>query len=193
MMLVALVIALVLEAIGLGLASLANTEAVSVSNYRQTAALLSAAEAGAEIAMAEAARQPSFTSALAGSSTSAFRDVTSAPRLASGERLDLAALTAALQAASDAELRRGANNPRWRLFLYAPLSRLVRDERAAGYVAAWIADDAAEVDDDPLTDANETVVMRAQAFGPKSLHRTVETTLARDSAGLRLVAWREVR
>jgi hypothetical protein len=193
MVLVALAVTVLLHAIGMGLLSVTNTEAAIATNARQSFEALHAAEAAAEAALADVSRAPSWTAVLSGASMSTLLDGTLAPVLASGERLDLAALTAAWQAVSDAAARRGADNPRWRLFLYGPLARLARSPHPSAYVAAWVADDEAETDGDPLADGNGVVTVRAQAFGPGGLQRTVEATVAREAIGMRLLSWREVR
>ncbi len=193
MVLVALVATVLLNAIGLGLLSLTTTEALIASNYRQTSQLLYAAEAAADCALADLGRPASWTSVLSGISPSSFRDATLTPVLASGERIDLIAMTSALQSASDASARRGANNPQWRLFVYQPLSRVTRSAPVAEYLVAWVADDAAESDDDPLTDRNDIVTIRAQALGPLGLQRAVEATVVKDALGVSLLSWREVR
>lgn len=193
MVIVALIATAVLNAIGLGLVTLTNTEATIASNYRQSSEILYAAEAAADCALSGLVRATSWNSVLSGASQAVFRDATMAPVLPSGERVDLAALTASLQAASDADARRGANNPRWRLFVYQPLSRISRSAHASEYVVAWVADDATETDDDPLTDRNDIVTVRAQAFGSQGLQRSVEATITKDAIGVSLLSWREVR
>jgi hypothetical protein len=155
--------------------------------------LLYAAEAAAETALAGLAQASSWNDVLSGATPSTFRDGTLTPMLTAGQRLDLAALTSALQAASDADARRGADNPRWRLFVYQPLAGLTRSASATDYVVAWVADDAAEVDGDPLADANDIVTIRAQALGPQGRQRTVETTVTKDDVGIKILSWREVR
>lgn len=193
MVLIALVTTVLLNAIGLGLLSLSNTETSIASNYRQASQLLYAAEAAADCAIADVARASSWNDVLAGTARSTFRDTTLTPILASGERLDLAALTTSLQATSDADARRGADNPAWRLFLYQPLSQIARSGSASEYVAAWVADDAAESDGDPLSDRNDIVSIRAQAFGPHGLQRTIEVALTKDPVGVKALSWREIR
>jgi hypothetical protein len=193
MALVALVVTLLLNVIGLGLLSLSNTEAAIASNYRQASQMLYAAEAAADCALAGLAHASSWNGVLSGAASSVFRDTTLTPVLASGERFDLAALTVSLQAHSDADARRGADNPRWRLFVYQPLSRMVRSAVASEYLVAWVADDAAEEDGDPLSDANDIVVIRAQALGPRGLQRAVEATVAKDDVGVKVLSWREIR
>jgi hypothetical protein len=193
MMVIALAVTILLNAIGLGLLSLSNTEVAIAANYRQSNELLYAAEAAADCALAELTRAASWSAVLSGATVSGFREATQTPVLASGERLDLAALTASLQSASDADARRGANNPRWRLFVYQPLARIARSPLATGYVVAWVADDATETDGDPLIDRNEVVTIRAQALGPHGTQRSVEATVAKDAVGVTLLSWREVR
>jgi hypothetical protein len=193
MVLVALVATVLLNAIGLGLLSLSTTDVTIAASFRQASQMLYAAEAAAECALADLARAPSWSGVLSGTASSAFRDATLTPVLDSGERLDLAALTASLQSASDAEARRGPDNPRWRLFVHQPFSRISRSAAALEYVAAWVADDASETDADPFSDRNDIVIVRAQALGPQGLQRAVEATVAKDDVGLRVLSWREVR
>jgi hypothetical protein len=123
---------------------------------------------------------------------SAFQDNTLTPRLASGQTVSLTTMTAALQAASDADAKRGLNNPRWRLFLYQPLSSITRTT-STEYVVAWVADDLAETDNDPLTDGNGLVTVRAQAIGRQGLQRTIDVTIAKENLGIGITSWREVR
>jgi hypothetical protein len=193
MVLVALVATALLNAIGLGLVSISNTEIAIASNYRQASQTLYAAEAAADCALDGLAHAASWSDVLAGATASPYGDATLTPVLPSGERVDLAAITRDLQAASDAEVRRGANNPRWRLFVHTPMARLARAPLAEEYLAAWVADDPTETDGDPLVDGNDIVMVRAQALGPWGRQRTIEATVARDAAGVSLLAWRELR
>jgi hypothetical protein len=130
---------------------------------------------------------------LSGATVSMFRDTTLTPALSNGERLDLVAITAALQSASDADIGRGADNPRWRLFVYQPLARIARSALAPEYVAAWVADDASEADGDPLSDTNGRATVRAQAIGAQGAQRTVEATVVRNDVGVAVLSWREIR
>jgi hypothetical protein len=183
----------VLNAIGAGLVTVTNTEASIAANYRLASELSYAAEAGANVAISDLARVSSWTTVLSGAVRSPFCDSTLQPATAFGDRLDLSALTSAFQSASDADARRGANNPRWRLYLYQPLSVIARTSLASSYVVVWVADDAAEADGDPQSDSNGLLAMRAEAFGPQGMQRTIDATLANDAAGVKLVSWRDVR
>ena len=193
MVLFALVATMVLSAIGAGLVTLTNTEAVIASNYRLSNELGYAAEAGANAAMIDLGRGVDWSSVLSGITRSGFCDTTLTPVSASGARLDLAALTSAWQAASDADAKRGANNPRWRLFLYKPLAAIARTPLATSYVVVWVADDASESDGDPQADSNGLLAIRAEAFGPQGMQRAIDVTLTTDGANMKVVSWRDVR
>jgi hypothetical protein len=193
MVLLALITTLVLGSIGLGLVTVTNTEAIMASNYRESSEMLNAAEAAAELASAEIMRAASWDAVLNGVTSSAFIDSTTSPRLASGELLNLTSTTAALQAASDADAKRGLNNPRWRLFLYQPLSSITHAPASTQYVTAWVADDLAETDNDPLKDGNGIVMVRAQATGRLGVARTIDVTIAKRDLGIGITSWREVR
>ena len=87
----------------------------------------------------------------------------------------------------------GLNNPRWQLYAYGPLSRLLPAGAIDSpmYVVVWIADDPAENDDDPLADGVDVVnpgkgiaMMRAHAYGPGGVRRVVEVTLVENRNGV---------
>jgi hypothetical protein len=189
----ALVATLVLGAMGAGLITVSNTEATIAANYRLSSELAYAAEAGANAAIADLGHAGSLTNVLTGLARSPFCDSTLTPVLSSGDRLDLAAQTTMLQGASDGFAQRGADNPRWRLYLYQPLAAIARTPQASSYVAVWVADDEAEADGDAQSDSNGLIAMRAEAFGPQGMQRTIDATLAADGSGVRLVSWRDVR
>jgi len=192
MALLALVTTLLLGSIGLGLVTVTNTEAAMAANARESSEMLHAAEAAAELASAEIIRAASWNDVLAGVTRSAFTDGTTTPRLASGETLDLTSATSVLQVASDADAKHGLNNPRWRLFLYQPLSSIAH-AASSQYVMAWVADDLAETDNDPLADGNGIVMVRAQAAGRLGMQRTIDVTIAKKNLGIGITSWREVR
>jgi len=193
MVLLALVTTLVLGSIGLGLVTVSNTEAAMAANVRESTEMLHAAEAAAELASAEIIRAPSWSDVLAGVTKSAFVDSTTTPRLSSGELLNLTSVTATLQAASDADAKHGLNNPRWRLFLYQPLATITHSISSPQYVVAWVSDDLAETDNDPLADTNGIVIVRAQAADRLGMARTIDVTIAKKDLGVGITSWREVR
>ena len=86
----------------------------------------------------------------------------------------------------------GANNPRWQLYAYGPLSSLLPDGsiRSDFYGVVMAADDPSENDGNPLLDGTDTgnpgtgvLALRAEAFGPRGAHTIIETTVARPEAG----------
>jgi hypothetical protein len=190
---VALVVTLALSAIGAGLLTMVDIERLIARNHREAVEVLEAAAAAGEAAFAEVAATPSWNDVLAGLAVSAYRDGTLSPRLLSNETLDVAAETAALQTASDARARRGLDNPRWRLFLHSPLAAMTRTSAAREYVMAWVADDVSETDNDPETDTNGVVVIRAKAVARLGVSRTVEAAFVRQDGRARLLSWREVQ
>jgi ketosteroid isomerase-like protein len=97
----------------------------------------------------------------------------------------------------------GANNPRWRLYAYGEVKNAVRDATVDSpyYVVVLVGDDPSETDDDPSDDGGGpdnpgagVLLLRAQAFGPRSAHKTIEIAIARTGGGrVRLLSWREIR
>jgi hypothetical protein len=91
----------------------------------------------------------------------------------------------------------GANNPVWRVFAYAPLAALLPagGVQSATYVVVLIADDPSETDANPAVDGVEPCVdgqeppacnpgsgvlaLRAEAFGPRGAHATLEAIVER--------------
>lgn len=193
MMIAALLAMVVLNALGLGAVTVTSTEVVVAANYRDANEALYAAEGAAECAIADVLRAASWNGVLSGAIPGTFRDGTLTPESPAGGRLDLTALTASLQASSDAAARRGADNPRWRLMLFEPLSQITRRQPASEYVVAWVADDPSETDADPLTDSNGKITVRARAYGRQGVQRTVEATLVKIDGGIGMLSWREVR
>jgi len=71
------------------------------------------------------------------------------------------------------------------------------------YVVVWVADDSDDLDGNAAVDANDIVMIRAEAFGPRGSKRAVEATIAREEAmdatlpgvrrsDVRTIVWREV-
>jgi hypothetical protein len=94
------------------------------------------------------------------------------------------------------------NNPRWLLYSYGHLAGLTSGSiNSPYYVAVMVADDAGENDNDPARDGvvpcgatvpvltgdppapscnpgSGVVALRAEAFGPRGVHKIVEATIA---------------
>src|SRR5206468_2152029 len=97
----------------------------------------------------------------------------------------------------------GRNNPRWQLYAYGRLMDLLPNQSVDSpyYVTVMVGDDPSETDAKPLEDGADMagagiLALRAEAFGPRDVHRSVEMTVARPATGqpgLRVLSWREVR
>lgn len=189
--LVALGAIVLISALGAGLIVVSNTERRIAANFHAAAEARYAAEAVLERALVDVRRAPDLTALLSGGVAPTFADAGLQPPAPWGGSLDLAALTAALQAASDAAGAGNPNRPRWRLLAYGPIARLsaAGSIRSVLYGAAWVADDPGEADGDALDDSNGVVVLVAQALGPLNVRRTVRATVAGPGV-IRLLSWR---
>jgi hypothetical protein len=215
-LLVAIMALLFMAALGGSLMMTTMTETRISNNFRNSSEGLYAADAALERALSDLAAVADWNAALAGA-PSAFVDGPIGVReLADGRQLDLnhtvndancqkTICAPADYSAVTATRPWGANNPRWQLFAYGPLN----DMAPAGltnspfYVLVLIADDSAENDDNPLLDGSTAgnpgsgvVMLRAEAFGPRGVHKTIEATVVRAAAGLpalRVLSWRQLR
>lgn len=214
----------VLVTLGLVLALVTTVETDIAANAIEGAQTLALAEAAAERAVSDLAGLPSWDAALAGTMTSPFFDGDTGPRLFGGTDVDLSRETALLLCdtitcagrsldAVTASRPWGRNNPRWRVFASGPAAGLVGERRGLGpgYTAAWIGDDPAENDADPLKDGGppvaetgitvnpglDVVVLRVVAWGARGARRELELTVERADvqthSGLRVRVWRERR
>lgn len=204
-----------LSAVGSALVLTTTTETRIAAYFRYSGEALAAAEAVAELSLADVAGVPDWDRLLDGSVASRFVDgLPIGPReLADGSAIDLTQVVSMANCekpapCTDADMDVvtddrpwGANNPRWKLFAYGWL----RDVLPPGaidspfYVVLMVGDDPAENDNDPTTDGRDAanpgsgvVALRAEAFGPGA-HRTVELTVARTLGTVRILTWREVR
>src|SRR5262245_57627152 len=113
-LIIALLAAVVLSGLGLGLMMLTNTEGTIASNYRAGNQTLYAADAAVERVMSDLLLTPNWNDILDGSAKSGFLDNTTTPTMPTGQPLNLATLTSEIQSSSDATATFGTNNPRWR-------------------------------------------------------------------------------
>jgi hypothetical protein len=176
---------------------LTSIEVVSSAHHRDAQELAYAAEAALAVAVLELQVMPSWTNALAGAALPAFRDLTQMPALADGSLADLASLTVALQAESDALGSFGPDTPRWRLFAYGRAGSLAPAAATSiAYLVIWIADDAGDADGNPEADANGILQVRADALGPRFARRGVAASIRRADpapAAVRVLTWRRAR
>jgi type IV pilus assembly PilX-like protein len=194
---VAIIAVALLSALGLALALVTSTEMLIAANYAAVHELTYVAEGGLEIAEQELRRVPDWNAVLAGLIQSTWADRVSPMVNEATNIANCGKLTACTAAEMDAvsDLRPwGANNPRWQLFAFGPLN--------GSYVVAWVSDDAAENDGDPLRDgvAGENpgagvVAVRSEAFGVGGGHKVVESTVRRSGAGdgISRLSWAEIR
>lgn len=195
---VALIIALMsmmlLTALGAAMIMVSNTETLIADNYRNSQEALYAADAAAERVVQDLLMVPRWNDILSGTAKSAFVDggIADQKTLPSGGRVTLCCgtntATGQLQAETDAANLWGANNPRWQLFAWGPLSDILPGTiRSPMYVAVWIADDPADsqggaIDGNPLADVNGTLTVHAEAYGPAGTRKVVEVTVARTAS-----------
>jgi hypothetical protein len=187
-----------LAALGHGLVLLTNTEQAIAANQHAAVETLYAADAALATVLPELRRTADWTSVLTGAQTSGFVDGTRVPVLPSGATIDLDTLTSELQAGAASDPW-GANNPVWRLYAYGALERLSPGFRSRSYIVVWVADDPAETDGNPAVDANRTLLVRAEAFGPNRSRRSIRATVGAREADRgeelrpRVWSWREER
>jgi hypothetical protein len=201
----ALMVTSLVSALAAALVFVTVTESRIGRTYQSAQAAGYAAAAGIERTVGELRTLADWAAVPASASLAAeFNDGTPNPTLADRTALDLARLTAARQAASDAFYPPDSNRPVWMLYAHAPLARITSFDLSVNpYVVVWIADDPGETDGDPTRDSNGILLVRAEAFGVRGSWRVVEATLAgsilRDPNGVAIgrtvsvVAWREAR
>ena len=196
----AILATVLLMGLGASLVLIGTSEATLAAHDRDARALREAAVAVAHLAVADLRRQPQWSLVLAAGATplSAIpgraADTTLTPSAPwGGAPLDLRQLTVDVAAAADT----GSGDAQaWRLYEYGSLAQLVPGPSAgAMYVAAWVADDSGDGDGDPLTDSNDILAVRAEAYGSGG-SRAVTTVFLRKTAssagpdGVRILAIR---
>jgi hypothetical protein len=190
-LIIALMVMMLLTALAAGLVMVTTTETKISANYRNAQEALYAADGAAERVVEELLLIPRWNDILAGTVQSAFVDGASsgAKTLPGGGTVTLCcgatnSLTGQLQADADAVSSWGPNNPQWRLFAWGPLSDMLPNNEIDSpmYVAVWIADDPAEIDNNPLADVNGTLSLHAEAYGPGGTRKVIEVTVARTTS-----------
>jgi len=213
-----------LSAIGMGLALAVFMDRLATGNMAGSVAMLYAADAGIELAAHELAQVNDWSTVLSGAQQSHVTD--GAPigvrALPGGGAVDLTASTNQLNCgksttctnaqmnANSKERPWGVNNPRWRLFAYAPMQQFAQLQRPVPcYLAVWLADDAREQDGDPSTDEPLSgnpgygiVRVHAETYGFAGVRRAIEAELSRVcpgggdggcQPGIRVQSWQELR
>jgi len=202
-MVIAMMALLLMTALGVALVLSASSETMIASNYRGGSEALYAADAIVERAMDDLLTVADWNQLLAGSVRSAFVDgpPSGVRTFAGGSTIDLegavnmancgkpsACSAADLAGNATGDRPWSANNPVWQLYAYGPLSELIpaRTIDSPYYVVLMVADDPSEDDGLPLQDGQlaenpgrGVIALRAEAFGPRGAHKTVEVTVAR--------------
>jgi hypothetical protein len=160
-----------LMGLGVSIVLMGTTEGVLAAHDRAARALREASLAAVHLAVADLRRQPAWSAPLAAGiapfSAAPGRAIEASVTPAApwgGAPLDLRRLTVDVAAAADT----GSGDPQvWRLYECGSLPGLVA-AIATGpvYLAAWVADDPADADGDPLVDSNGILSVRAAAYGP---------------------------
>ena len=86
----------------------------------------------------------------------------------------------------------GANNPRWQLYAYGPMSDMLPTGtiNSRVYVIVWVADDPSENDGNAQQDGGDALdggenpgggvlSLLAHSYGPEGTRRVIEVTIAR--------------
>lgn len=208
-LIVALMSMILMMALGTALVLTTMTEGKIANNFRDGTEVLYAADAAVERVMQDILTVPDWNNIIDVNNplTSAFVDgPPSGTRTILGGDIDLGQATNLVNcgktaACSDADLTAlteerpwGANNPRWKLYAYGPMSDMLPGDviNSAIYVVVWVADDPSENDCDPLKDGEVAacdgvgenmgrgvIAMMAHAYGPSGVTRAIEVTLAR--------------
>jgi hypothetical protein len=214
---VVLLLTLLMSAIGASLALVTSSETAIAANFRNSQEARYAAGAAAEHAVAGLAAIADWNELLDGSVRSALVDgpPSGTRALTDGSTLDLDEVvnmancqktTLCSSAEMDtvsAERPWGKNNTRWRLFAYGWL----RDVLPMGaidseyYTVVLVGDDPSETDNDPSRDGVPpspgagVLELRAMAFGPRHVRRTVNLTVGRtgNAGPPQVLSWREIR
>lgn len=188
-LLLALLMTLVLAAIGAGLIAVTVTDTLISGAHRTGYETMYAAEAALERAIHDLAPLADWSPVLVpapGNLVSTFIDGQAAPGAPDGSQLDIAALTAERQRTSDARetFVQATDLPRWQLYAQGPLGTLpAAAPGPPAYLLVWVADDA-EGDGDPTHDSNGQILVYAEAHGTGGARRALEATVRRARPGV---------
>jgi Tfp pilus assembly protein PilX len=167
----------VLMALGAALVLMTSTETIIAGNFRIGRQAFYAAEAAAELAVAELRTSANWIGIVEGAEVSRFVDGAPAgPRtLPTDAPVDL---TAILNLANCSAPAPCTGAPRWQLFAYGALRDLAAQGLADSpfYIVALVSGGQTS-SGEPL------VTIRAEAFGPRGAHQAVEITVSRTPSG----------
>jgi hypothetical protein len=173
-LILALLAMTVLMSLGAVLVMTTSTETAIAGNFRSRREAFYAAEAVAELAVAEL-RSANWAAVVDGAARSRFVD--GAPdgvrALPSDAPVNLAAIANLANCGGPAPC---AGPPRWHLFAHGPLRDFTAAADSPFYVLAFVQ--GAETES-----GVPVVVIRAEAFGPRGAHQAIELTLSRSPEG----------
>ena len=178
-LILALMAMTVLMSLGAVLVMTTSTETAIAGNFRSRREAFYAAEAVAELAVAELRGSADWAPFVDGVARSRFVD--GAPdgvrALPSDAPVNLATLANLANCGGPAPC---AGPPRWHLFAHGPLRDFTAAADSPFYVLAFVQ--GAETES-----GVPVVVIRAEAFGPRSAHQAIELTLSRSPEGAAIV------
>jgi hypothetical protein len=174
-LILALMAMTVLMSLGAVLVMTTSTETAIAGNFRSRREAFYAAEAVAELAVAELRATVNWAAFVDGAARSRFVDGSpSGGRALPGDApVNLTALANLANCGSPAPC---AGPPRWHLFAYGPLRDFTAAADSPFYVVAFVQGIAAQ-SGVPL------VIVRAESFGPRGAHQAIELTLSPSPAG----------
>jgi hypothetical protein len=167
----------ILMALGAALVVITSTETIVAGNFRESRQAFYAAEAAAELAVAELRVHPIWMGFLEGTERSGFVD--GAPgglrALPTDAPVDLTSIVNIANCNTPAPC---GGVPRWQLFAYGPLRDLAPPGASDSpfYIVALVSGGQTE-SGAPL------VTVRAEAYGPRGAYQALEVTVSRTQAG----------
>jgi hypothetical protein len=192
-----MVVALV-AGLGGALLMVVSVETAVQAHQQQAQAARNAAESGLACAVSALRRLDDWTPVLSGDSSPAgncLEAATLPPAWPNAPVLDVQALTAALQAATDARYGLAPDTPRWTLLAAgaAPAGTLPAFRPV---VFVWVADDVEDGDGHAAADTNGVVWVRAEAWGPAGARTAIEAIVRQGPDGVppaAVLGWRLTR
>ena len=179
-MLIVVMAVVLMSGVGAGLVLGSSIEGMVAANYRVAAQAVYAADAACQRAVGDLSMLPDWDGVARGSLRSLFVDggPMGARLLSDSSTIDLGAVVR--RAASDS----GAD---WKPYAYGAIRDLVPGRRIESpfYVLVLIANAPMRPGGPLPGPGDETLFLRAIAFGPRGAERTVELTLARKAHDMR--------
>jgi len=169
----------ILMSLGAVLVMTTSTETAIAGNFRSRREAFYAAEAVAELAVAELRSSADWVAFVDGAARSRFVDGAPAGvrALPSDAPINLAAIANLTNCGLPSPC---TGPPRWHLFAHGPLRDFTTAADSPFYVVAFVQ--GAETES-----GGPLVIIRAEAFGPRSAHQAIELTLSRSPEGAAVV------